>query len=257
MFIHNPYDHTPFLKKELNQLLTEGSFASRVWKGIGYELHEWLSRDTPDGDETFSSLFSSQALFLWINRYGALDIESFVNADGYYEDDYGREIPVSVERSLTGTEQMAAYGLWLVTSFLHCLGEIPDVETEFNENGFRRHEVLEHKAECMLLAYQALFYAHRLLDSPDLNEDEQALASSIDFSSLGKKGAEKRHAPMRELERYAVELYRQKQWKSANQAAYQLKDLIIAHGRSIGAVLSEENAQRTIAGWFRKCLLSG
>lgn len=70
---------------------------------------------------------------------------------------------------------------------------------------------------------------------------------------MGKKGAAKRHAPMRELEQYAGELYREREWKSANQAAHQLKEKIMAHGRSISAPLSEQNAQRTIADWFRKC----
>ncbi len=73
----------------------------------------------------------------------------------------------------------------------------------------------------------------------------------ISFSRLGTAGAKKRHAPMAELRKWAVEQYRKGTWRSANQAAHVLKAAIIAHGRSINAHLSEENAQRTIADWFR------
>lgn len=71
-------------------------------------------------------------------------------------------------------------------------------------------------------------------------------------SAIGKAGAEKRHAPNTALREWTIERYRAGDWKSANQAAHALKDSVIAHGRTIGAVLSEENAQRTIAEWIRK-----
>lgn len=71
-------------------------------------------------------------------------------------------------------------------------------------------------------------------------------------STIGKSGAQKRHAPMNELQKWAVEKYKAGEWKSANEAAHKLKDSVITHGRTINAHLSEENAQRTIAEWFRK-----
>lgn len=71
-------------------------------------------------------------------------------------------------------------------------------------------------------------------------------------SEIGKKGAANRHAPVRELRAWAVKKYKEKVWRSANAAAHALKESVMAHGRDIGAVLSEENAQRTIADWFRK-----
>jgi hypothetical protein len=74
----------------------------------------------------------------------------------------------------------------------------------------------------------------------------------VDFSNLGKKGAEKRHAANRELMKWAQELYKTKDWKSANEAAHELKDLILEHGRTINADISKQNAQRTFAEWFRK-----
>lgn len=71
-------------------------------------------------------------------------------------------------------------------------------------------------------------------------------------SRNGKAGVEKKNAPLRELEKWARAQYMAGNWPSANKAAHDLQHRIVAHGRSIGARLSEQNAQRTIAGWFRK-----
>ena len=72
------------------------------------------------------------------------------------------------------------------------------------------------------------------------------------FSAMGAKGASIRHLPMATLKGWAVARYRSGSWKSANAAAHSLVDEVLAHGRTIGAHLAPENAQRTIAEWFRK-----
>jgi len=72
------------------------------------------------------------------------------------------------------------------------------------------------------------------------------------FAQLGKAGARKRHAPMAELREWAIKKYKVGKWPSANQAAHDLQDCVIEHGRTIGAALSKANAQRTIAEWLRK-----
>jgi hypothetical protein len=79
-----------------------------------------------------------------------------------------------------------------------------------------------------------------------------ATGKVFDPVANGKKGGIKRHEKMTELQLFAIEKYRAGQWKSANQASHALKDSIIKHGRGMRAYLSEENAQRTIAEWFRK-----
>lgn len=76
------------------------------------------------------------------------------------------------------------------------------------------------------------------------------LMRSNDLSKLGKYGAQTRHASMRALKEWALSQYQMGHWKSANQAAHALKEPVITHGRSIGAILSTENAQRTIARWI-------
>lgn len=70
--------------------------------------------------------------------------------------------------------------------------------------------------------------------------------------SSGREGAKERHARTKQLREWAVQRYKAKIWPSANKAAHELKAEILAHGRTIGATLSEENAQRTLAEWFRK-----
>lgn len=72
------------------------------------------------------------------------------------------------------------------------------------------------------------------------------------LSENGRIGAERRHGPMTELRSWTLAEYRKGTWRSANKAAHELKDQVMRHGRTIGAVLTEENAQRTIAEWIRK-----
>jgi len=61
---------------------------------------------------------------------------------------------------------------------------------------------------------------------------------------------------MRDLEKWTLMQHEAGNWitlkKSANEAAHDLKEKVLAHGRTIGAHLSEANAQRTIAEWINK-----
>ncbi|WP_150130986.1 hypothetical protein [Janthinobacterium sp. LM6] len=72
----------------------------------------------------------------------------------------------------------------------------------------------------------------------------------------GHNGGKNRHADMAALKKWTIDKYvselSEKKWKSANAAAYALKDEVIAHGKTIGAnaVLAPSNAQRTIATWI-------
>lgn len=72
------------------------------------------------------------------------------------------------------------------------------------------------------------------------------------FSHLGRKGALVRHTPMKNLRDWTLAQYKSGNFRSANAAAHALADRVVQYGRTIGAVLSEENAQRTIAEWIRK-----
>lgn len=255
MFSVNQYSHKPFLLRELRSFLSEGSFMSRVWKSYGLELHHHLV-EWPDSSETeFSSQFPVEALYAWVSDGDGLDPEWISEGDGVYRDDEGDVIPINVKPAYSEAEQLAAYGLWLITEEMQSMGPFGD--DDFGEDGrnahfFEKAEVISHTAECMLLAYQALSYARKITMGGKPSAEEREIAASFDFSSLGKQGAAKRHAPNAALRKWAVEKFLAGTWDSANKAAYDLKDSVIAHGRTIGVVLSVENAQRTIAEWFRK-----
>jgi len=75
-------------------------------------------------------------------------------------------------------------------------------------------------------------------------------AKSSWFASIGAIGAEARHAPMRELRLWAIERYREHTYPSALAASHKLCDEVREHGKKIGAILSEYNAQRTIYRWL-------
>lgn len=78
------------------------------------------------------------------------------------------------------------------------------------------------------------------------------LMRNWELSALGKSGARKRYAPMRDLEAWTLSEYRIGNWKSANQAAHALKDAVLAQSRTLEANLTESNAQRTIAEWINR-----
>lgn len=251
LFSINEYSHRPFLSRELKQLLPDGTFASRLWRAIGAELHYRLVEWEPQNEVEYSSLFPVESLFLWVTKDGGLDPEWLASENGSYLDDDGEVIPSTLTPSYSAVEQLAAYGLWLISeNEMDCCGLVS--EQGANENGFNRDEVIEHRAACMLLAYQALSYAQRIMLGTKLSPEENEKAEQFNFSKMGKAGAAKRHAPMAALRSWAIEKYRAGKWPSANQAANDLQGCVIDHGRTIGANLSKANAQRTIAEWFRK-----
>lgn len=71
------------------------------------------------------------------------------------------------------------------------------------------------------------------------------------FSVMGAKGATAKNLPMAQLKAWAIRQYENGTWTSANAAGYDLSESVIDHGRTIGAILSKSNAQRTIADWIR------
>ena len=253
MFFYNQYAHKQLLTDELKRLLPVGSFAQRLWRTIGAELHYRLV-DWPFDDETeFSSLFPVEALFTWATEGGGLDPEWLANEDGSYLDDDGEVIPQSVKPSYSAVEQLAAYGLWLISD-LSAVGLDDDCfdEQGYDKDGQTRDFLIETHASRILFAYQSLSYCQRILSGTRPTAEDESRAKKFDFSALGKAGAQKRHAPMVELRSWALRKYSMGHWNSANQAAHELKDSVINHGRTINAHLSEENAQRTIAEWFRR-----
>jgi len=102
--------------------------------------------------------------------------------------------------------------------------------------------------------YSAIEAANALANAMSIESGNEKLQKDRQdlFSRLGKSGADLRHAPMRELRDWALDQYQAGNWPSANKASHDLKEKVLAHGRTIGAHLTVENAQRTIAEWIRK-----
>lgn len=113
----------------------------------------------------------------------------------------------------------------------------------------QREDLYDAADSCLGLLCEA-YYVSGILEQ---SINDSAITKSLDemFSRLGAKGADKRHAPMRALRDWALSQYQAGSWPSANKAAHDLKNQVMAHGRTIGAILTEENAQRTIAEWIR------
>lgn len=104
--------------------------------------------------------------------------------------------------------------------------------------------------ETLMLLCAANFFAG-IVEGVTKAESGSASLNQL-FVTLGRSGAVKRHAANASLREWSIAQYRAGTWKSANKAAHDLKDLVIEHGRKIGVHLTKENAQRTIAEWFRK-----
>ena len=251
MLYVNQYSHIPLLADELKQLLPDGSFASRLWQSIGREWHYRLVEWPFEDEIEYSSLFPVDSLFAEVTKNGGLDPEWLASDDGSYLDDDGEMIPPTVKPTYSAIEQLAAYGLWLISDLIYSYGPIPDEDDRaMNDYGWGRGEVIEHYSACMLLAYQALSYSKRILQG--ISEEEIRNTIQLNFAAMGKAGAVKRHAPMATLRAWAIEKYQAGKWSSANQAAHDLQCSVVEHGRTIGAHLTKANAQRTIAEWIRK-----
>jgi len=255
----NLYSHLPFLHQRLNAYLPENSFASRFRRTIPSEINYIFAGDIPEEADSYEVpyqvLFPVRALFDWIMKHGGLDVRNLVDLGGQLFDDNEILISDSEIRPISGVEQMAAFGLWFLDSELDIAG--PSEDEDYDEHGTNLHgwhkaDVIDHKAECLLNAYQALCYAERLNHVVELSDDEKASVERFDFSALGKTGAAVRHGPMNALRDYALSLYNPREWRSANEAAHALQGQVMDHGRTINAILRPSNAQRTVAEWFRK-----
>lgn len=248
------FQHRHFLQTRLSKFFKPDEFAARFQKKIGNELDSVFSAPEYEPDK-FPHSFCMSSLFEWVTTDGGLDPEWLADEEGSYFDDQGEIMLLPKKPALTGVEQMAAYGLWFLNYELEALG--PSKPSDLDANGINPHGwsqlmITTHQAACLLLAYQALCYAEELTTGTVIIEEGGKKNSQLNFSAIGKAGAAKRHAAMKALREWAVKQYREGAWSSANQAAFELKNRVVEHGRTIHAHLTEQNAQRTIADWFRK-----
>lgn len=259
-------EHLRLLGAEFLELLPKGSFARLTWRQTGFELHERLV-DWPDETDTeYSRHFPVSALYDLVRSGWLLDPEWLRQEDGTFLDEQRNVVPENVTPQYSSPELLAAYGLWLIASEIYSIGPLVDIDEDeekrlYDEQGFKAYEVIEHRAACVSLAYQALMYARRLVDGESDKNIEGRTPPSSYHSALGKKGADKAHATRRKLREWAIARYQAQRWNSPNQAAHSLTEEVMAYGRTINAHLMPSNAQRTLAEWFRRhdreCLSSG
>jgi hypothetical protein len=249
--------HTYFLNRAFEQLLPIDSFAFRLWRTIGREWHLRLVERPLEDEYELPWPDPLQLQSIWLSKKSGMIPECFADEDGMYLDDDGEVIPSSLKPSCSDVEQFAAYGQWLISEKMNSYG--PPAERVFDDEGrnlskWTKEDVSAHRTPYLLLAYKALSYAQRTLLGIGPSEEESRLVANFDFSALGKRGADNRHAPMRALRAWTIGQFRTGKWSSANQAAYDLKDKVMAHGRTINAELQAQNAQRTIAAWINDAL---
>jgi len=131
------------------------------------------------------------------------------------------------------------------------------------QNWYFKHKSTSLAGESAIQAMDAVCHAEHLQRKAQFKiclmrykAEEEKSNQKKRHSELGKIGANKRHKPMRDLEKWTLMQHEAGNWitlkKSANEAAHDLKEKVLAHGRTIGAHLSEANAQRTIAEWINK-----
>lgn len=244
--------HRQFVWSQLEKMIPKGSFASYIVESLAVELRSTLETIEEGQPDAYWEVSPAEGLFTLLDDGWSLEVDWFQWTDGKFRDDDEEEIPLTVNRHLTASEQMAVYGLSVLSEGLD---NIPaDIsEKLIEEKKVSKEELSEWSTDALLEAYQSLVFAQKLQQQVFSPENgRQSNAKLVDFSALGAAGAKKRHAPQAELRKWAVALYRQGKWPSANAGAFDLAEKIIEHGRQIGAHLSQANAQRTIAEWFRK-----
>lgn len=194
--IYIDHSHQFFLKQELSRFLKEGSFASRLQKRLGETLHYWLVELEPS--EYIEYLGADvEGLYSCAITTGGLDPKWLLNDDDRYVDDRGNQLPPSVDVSCSAVEQLAAYGLWLITEEQETLGSIPhekdgEPPPEYNDQGWRRCDVIEHRAACMLWAYQALSYCQRIESGAGPTVYEIKRAETLNLSEMGRRAVASR-----------------------------------------------------------------
>lgn len=80
---------------------------------------------------------------------------------------------------------------------------------------------------------------------------EMAGAHLAANDGFARKGAAARHAPTREIRKFAISLYREGKFPSAHKASIEIKEAVLQESVRLNRPLSEDRAQKTIYDWLR------
>jgi hypothetical protein len=244
----NPEQHIRFLREKLTSLLPKDSFAYRLRYSIGRQLDSMLIHYR----QTYPESSPAEAVFLLLSENETVDLDWFADVDGQLFDDWGQRIPTGEVSPISSSQQMAAYGLWLIEGEWQPSLQVPELAKP--KPRFRsKLQKFSHEAECARLANDALEYAIRLSKDVTLSPEETNKVQGFDFKEEGRKGGKARQAGMNALKLWTLDRYleREQQFKSASHAASVLKREALAHADETGVKLSEENAEKTLASWIR------
>jgi hypothetical protein len=234
--------HRDFILSELSAEINPDAFVSYVLLDLAREIDAAI--EASDDDFFFGYSYSPepmQHLYLWLtNGRDGIDPAWFEESEKTFIRDRTKALPPGVQPVLTPSDHLLAYTFWMLTEELEAVGAPPQEGQQFSDFGWTALGIQEHYSKCVMSGYLGLTYL-RELRSREPNPNPVAKgARLVDFSLLGKSGAEKRHAPRGRLMQYAVDLYKKgpdngEPWTSPNDAAYRLKDLVVAHGRTMAS----------------------
>jgi hypothetical protein len=157
------FDHvqqTQRLRKSFAHLLPKGSFAFKLRRSIGRLFDSALTYYCV----TKPKSSPAEVGFLWLAVGNSIDPDWLTGVDGQFVDEKGKSIPAADVTPVTASQQMAAWGLWLIEEDAKGgqLTQIPKAATPLSGSELQR---LSHKAECIRLATEALMYARRLSET--------------------------------------------------------------------------------------------
>ena len=200
--------HSSFLINELNKLIPKNSFASYVIDTLGCALEIYIDELW---EEDNIACFEPSPVIVLNNLFPSgciYDPEYLSYTDGTYGDDNGKEIPISVPRTYSNSEQMAVYGLYLANqSKLEFLGE--SIEEEIKDYGYSDDEIIKYKAQFLLFSYQALVFAQQLLNNQTSSDNLSEIEKNI-RKKLASENAKKRHEKSTYVKRSEVIEYWEK-----------------------------------------------
>lgn len=236
----NFHCHKTLIVSELKKILMPSSYVTKAWRVIGAEINATFEEP---GEDEIPTPYRPNELALWAQQSGGFDVEWLSESKGNYICDDGTFFQTSKKLRLTPAEQLAAYGLWFIDDEMNSHGEIDYVDRFTNANGILVTDVIFHRAECIMAAYQCLRFAENTVDPH----------SKHDYSKYAKRGSARKEVKRQEVKSYVLEQYKSGgPWQSKRHAAFHIWKGTVDFSKSINYPLTETGAETTVYKWIRE-----